>query len=78
MNLLRLKWIGLKKTLNPKIFKETCGKYNNTFMEDEQQDAYDFYTFLLDTLHEESNIKFTKEEIKISNNDYSKDRKSVV
>ena len=74
LNLLRLKWIGLKKTLNPKIFKETCGKYNNTFMEDEQQDAYDFYTFLLDTLHEESNIKFTKEEIKISNNDYSNEQ----
>jgi ubiquitin C-terminal hydrolase len=62
LNLFKLKYFGDKRCLNPKLFKEICGKYNNTFMEDEQQDAYDFYTFLLDTLHEESNIKFKKEE----------------
>ena len=70
LNLLREKWIGMKKNLIPKKFKETCGKYNDTFMTDEQQDAYDFYTFLLDTLHEESNIKYTKEEFKINSHNY--------
>ena len=70
LNLLREKWVGMKKNLIPKKFKETCGKYNNTFMEDEQQDAYDFYTFLLDTLHEESNIKYIKEEFKINSHNY--------
>ena len=72
--LLKSKWIGTKKTLNPKAFKEISGRYNNTFLEDEQQDAYDFYTFLLDTLHEESNIKSKNEEIKINDNDYNNEQ----
>ena len=74
LNLLRAKWQETKKNIVPKSFKEICGKYNNTFMEDEQQDAYDFYTFLLDTLHEESNIKFKKEEIKIDNSNFSNEQ----
>ena len=74
LHLLKLKWLGSKKTLNPKAFKDICGKYNNTFLEDEQQDAYDFYTFLLDTLHEESNIKFKKEEIKINDDNYNNEQ----
>ena len=74
LNLLKEKWLGMKKNLIPKRFKETCGKYNNTFMEDDQQDAYDFYTFLLDTLHEESNIKYTKEEFKINSQNYNNEQ----
>ena len=74
LNLFKLKFLGDKRCLNPKLFKEICGKYNNTFMEDEQQDAYDFYTFLLDTLHEESNIKFKKEEIKIDEANYNNEQ----
>ena len=69
-----MKCLGIKKTINPKTFKEICGKYNNNFMEDEQQDAYDFYTFLLDTLHEESNIKFKKEEFKINEANYNNEQ----
>ena len=57
LSLLVEKWLGSKKTLNPQLFKEICGSYNETFKEYEQQDAYDFYTFLLDILHEETNIK---------------------
>ena len=74
LNLFKMKYLGTKKTLNPKTFKEICGKYNNNFMEDEQQDAYDFYTFLLDTLHEESNIKFKKEEFKINEANYNNEQ----
>ena len=74
LNLFKLKFLGDKRCLNPKLFKEICGKYNNTFMEDEQQDAYDFYTFLLDTLHEESNIKFKKEEFKIDEANYNNEQ----
>ena len=70
LNLFKMKHFKNIKSLNPKVFKEICGKYNDTFMEDEQQDAYDFYTFLLDNLHQESNIKFKKEEIKINESNY--------
>ena len=57
LSLLISKWTETKKTLNPKSFKDICGEYNQAFKEYEQQDAYDFYTFLLDNLHEETNIK---------------------
>ena len=66
--LLLQKWLGTKKTLNPHLFKEICGEYNETFKEYEQQDAYDFYTFLLDILHEEANIKLNNKQIKYSDN----------
>ena len=66
INLLNEKYVKLKKTITPKKFKEICGNYNATFKDYEQQDAHDFYTFLLDNLHEETNIKssFKKQEIK--------------
>ena len=66
ISLLIQKWLGKKKTLKPHSFKEICGEYNETFKEYEQQDAYDFYTFLLDILHEETNIKINHEQIKNS------------
>ena len=58
INLLKLKWKGKQKTLNPRRFKEICGEYNPIFKSYEQQDAHDFYTFLIDKLHEETNINY--------------------
>ena len=66
ISLLNSKWNDTKRTLNPKVFKDICGNYNQAFKEYEQQDAYDFYTFLLDALHEESNIKINYQQIKNS------------
>ena len=57
INLLKEKYIKNKKTITPKKFKEICGQYNETFKGYEQQDAHDFYTFLVDNLHEDTNIK---------------------
>ena len=58
MNLLKLKFKGNQKTLNPRKFKEICGEYNPIFKTSDQQDAHDFYTFLIDKLHEETNINY--------------------
>ena len=55
--LLKEKWIEEKRILIPRKFKEICGEYNSVFKTFEQQDAHDFYTFLVDKLHEETNIK---------------------
>ena len=63
IKLLREKWLDEKRILTPSKFKEICGEYNSIFKTREQQDAHDFYTFLIDKLHEETNI--------ISNNDNS-------
>ena len=57
INLLKEKWFLEKKALIPRKFKEICGEYNSLFKTSEQQDAHDFYTFLVDKLHEETNIK---------------------
>ena len=57
INLLKEKFVKCKKTITPKKFKEICGVYNSTFKGYDQQDAHDFYTFLVDNLHEETNIK---------------------
>ena len=57
INLLKEKYVKNKKTITPKKFKEICGQYNETFKGYEQQDAHDFYTFLVDNLHEDTNIK---------------------
>ena len=57
INLLKLKYYDKKRTLIPKKFKETCGKFNNNFKGIVQQDANDFYIFLLQSLHEGMNIK---------------------
>ena len=74
LNLLRDKWSGIKKTLNPQVFKEICGRYQTNFAGDEQQDAYDFYTFLLDTLHEETNIKLQKEKNDLTYNNITNEQ----
>ena len=60
INLLLEKWAMRKKTLSPRRFKDTCGRLNENFKGFIQQDAYDFYTFLVQNLHEGTNIK-TKE-----------------
>ena len=73
LSLLTKKWIGSKKTLNPQSFKEICGEYNETFKESEQQDAYDFYTFLLDILHEETNIKLNHQIKNLESRDLSEE-----
>ena len=57
IELLKEKWIHEKSALNPSKFKEICGEYNPIFKTLDQQDAHDFYTFLVDKLHEETNIK---------------------
>ena len=57
IQLLKLKFYDKKRTLIPKNFKETCGKFNENFGGLIQQDANDFYIFLLQSLHEGMNIK---------------------
>lgn len=69
IKLLREKWLDEKRILTPSKFKEICGEYNSIFKTREQQDAHDFYTFLIDKLHEETNI--------ISNNDNINDSKEL-
>lgn len=69
IHLLKEKWINEKDILNPTRFKEICGEYNPMFKTYDQQDAHDFYTFLIDKLHEETNIKANSTYNDIENSD---------
>ena len=57
INLLIDKWIERKKTLSPKKFKQVCGRFNENFKGFNQQDANDFFNYLIQSLHEGTNIK---------------------
>ena len=57
INLLKIKYLDNKKTLIPKKFKKICGTFNNNLGGIIQQDANDFFVFLLQSLHEGTNIK---------------------
>ena len=72
INLLKERWLQEKKEITPQKFKEICGEYNDTFKGFEQQDAHDFYTFLLDSLHEDTNIKTNY--IKVEENEEISDK----
>ncbi len=48
-------WLGKFKQISPIYFKLTIGKYNEQFLNNEQQDAQEFLLFLLDGLHEDLN-----------------------
>jgi hypothetical protein len=63
IKLLFEKWEGKVTTLIPIKFKELIGEINNQFKFNDQQDAQEFFNFLLDTLHEEINLKKHKEYI---------------
>jgi hypothetical protein len=63
INLLKEKWLEDKKTLTPKKWKERIGTINESFSDSSQQDAHDYFNFLIDCLHEEINLKSEKEYI---------------
>jgi hypothetical protein len=63
INLLREKWQEDRKTITPKKWKEKIGGINPNFSDSSQQDAHDYLNFVIDCLHEETNLKPEKEYI---------------
>ena len=48
-------WYGNEDCLNPKLFKEAFGKMFPAFKDYRQQDAIEFISYLIDSLHEDLN-----------------------
>ena len=46
--------------ITPKDFKEVLGSINEQFQGDEQQDSQEFISFLIDSLHEDLNLRKNK------------------
>ncbi len=60
-NLVRSLWKNDCTYIRPSTFRKFCGRQNSQWMNDRQeQDAKEFFDFLVDCLHEDLNIKWAK------------------
>jgi len=53
-------WTSTDSSVKPKQFKEVVGRFKEEFGGRQQQDAQEFLTFLIDGLHEETNIVLSR------------------
>ncbi|KAF1976896.1 cysteine proteinase [Bimuria novae-zelandiae CBS 107.79] len=51
---------GDSAALRPSTFRKVCGRFNQTWQLDEQQDAKEFLEFVLDMMHEDLNTVYNK------------------
>lgn len=54
-NLIRSLWKGDVQAIKPSTFRTFCGRLNREWSIDRQQDAKEFFDFLVDCLHEDLN-----------------------
>lgn len=59
-NLIRSLWKGDVECIRPTTFRNFCRRISDTFNNDNQQDAKEFFDFLLDTLHEDLNVMWAR------------------
>ncbi|KAI2794415.1 hypothetical protein POX_a01014 [Penicillium oxalicum] len=59
-NLIRSLWKGDVEIIMPTSFRNFCGRLNREWAIDRQQDAKEFFDFLVDCLHEDLNINWQR------------------
>ncbi|EYE90947.1 putative ubiquitin C-terminal hydrolase [Aspergillus ruber CBS 135680] len=59
-NLIRSLWRGDVQVIVPTSFRNFCGRLNQEWAIDRQQDAKEFFDFLVDCLHEDLNINWQR------------------
>ncbi|KAK5123584.1 hypothetical protein LTR85_002622 [Meristemomyces frigidus] len=64
-NLIRSLWKGDVECIRPTTFRNFCRRLSNTFNNDDQQDAKEFFDFLLDTLHEDLNANWARTPLRV-------------
>ena len=62
-NLIRDLWRGDKKAIRPASFRKFCARLNNEWGVDRQQDAKEFFDFLVDCLHEDLNSNWHRSQL---------------
>lgn len=71
--LMNMMWNGCD-SLHPISFKNNLGRCSEQYQGYDQQDAQEYMSFMIDSLHEELNLRMSKPYIK---NPESKDRESL-
>jgi ubiquitin carboxyl-terminal hydrolase 8 len=59
-NLIRSLWRSDVEVIKPTTFRKFCGRMNREWGIDRQQDAKEFFDFLVDCLHEDLNVNWTR------------------
>ena len=62
-NLMRDLWRGDKKSIRPASFRKFCARLNGEWGVDRQQDAKEFFDFLVDCLHEDLNANWHRSQL---------------
>ena len=63
-NLIRSLWKSDVEVIKPTTFRTFCGRMNREWAIDRQQDAKEFYDFLVDCLHEDLNVNWNRTQLK--------------
>lgn len=53
-------WSGQSESFAPHMFKMIIGKCNDRFDSYEQQDSQEYLSYMIDSLHEELNLRLKK------------------
>lgn len=59
-NLIQAVWQGDNDVIKPSTFRNFCGRMNREWAIDRQQDAKEFFDFLVDCLHEDLNVNWER------------------
>ncbi|OCT48518.1 ubiquitin hydrolase [Cladophialophora carrionii] len=59
-NLVQAVWQGDSEVIKPSTFRNFCGRMNREWVIDRQQDAKEFFDFLVDCLHEDLNVNWER------------------
>ncbi|EXJ91171.1 hypothetical protein A1O1_04280 [Capronia coronata CBS 617.96] len=59
-NLIQAVWQGDNEVIKPSTFRNFCGRMNREWAIDRQQDAKEFFDFLVDCLHEDLNVNWER------------------
>ena len=62
-NLMRDLWRGDKKSIRPASLRKFCARLNSEWGVDRQQDAKEFFDFLIDCLHEDLNANWHRSQL---------------
>ncbi|KAJ5650697.1 uncharacterized protein N7484_004420 [Penicillium longicatenatum] len=63
-NLIRSLWKDDVEVIMPTSFRNFCGRLNREWVIDRQQDAKEFFDFLVDCLHEDLNINWQRNQLR--------------